>query len=374
MVKKLTNDEFIAKVLLVHGTKYTYNDPYIKASQHINILCAHHGLFKQTPNKHLAGRNCPKCADVNRSVNQPTKSNTLEFISKVIKVHKDRYDYSAVNYVNNNTNIIIICKLHGEFSQLPSNHLKGENCTYCGIEARADSIRWTLEYFKLQAEKIHMDTYEYSNYINYNVPIAIKCKIHKLDFKQRPGDHLRGQGCPKCGIIKMSMTQSLGWDKFIEFAKEVHGDKYEYTVAEYKNTEQKIDIYCIKCKRTFKQKINPHIYAKQGCPYCCQFKSEKLTRAILEEITGLTFKKVRPKWLNKLELDGYNESNGLGFEYNGKQHYEYVKYYHKSVENFIKQQERDSIKRKICNRMAINLITIPYQYDYRNYGDKKSGI
>lgn len=46
------------------------------------------------------------------------------FINQIKEVHGDRYDYSKVNYINSNNKIIIICKNHGEFQQLPChNHL-----------------------------------------------------------------------------------------------------------------------------------------------------------------------------------------------------------------------------------------------------------
>jgi hypothetical protein len=51
-----------------------------------------------------------------------TNNKTNCFISKAIKIHGDRYDYSNVNYINAKTKINIICKIHGEFEQTPSNH------------------------------------------------------------------------------------------------------------------------------------------------------------------------------------------------------------------------------------------------------------
>lgn len=48
---------------------------------------------------------------------------TREFIQKAHINHGDKYNYSQVNYINANTRINIICPIHGEFQQLPSNHL-----------------------------------------------------------------------------------------------------------------------------------------------------------------------------------------------------------------------------------------------------------
>ena len=57
-----------------------------------------------------------------------------EFIKKAKEVHGDKYDYSKVKYVDANTKVCIICKKHGEFWQLPSNHIKGHGCVKCGTD------------------------------------------------------------------------------------------------------------------------------------------------------------------------------------------------------------------------------------------------
>lgn len=42
---------------------------------------------------------------------------TERFINEANIVHKNRYDYSLVNYKKSNLKIIIICKTHGQFEQ-----------------------------------------------------------------------------------------------------------------------------------------------------------------------------------------------------------------------------------------------------------------
>ena len=53
---------------------------------------------------------------------------TTLFITKAVKIHKDRYDYSKVNYINAKTKVTIVCREHGDFQQTPSNHLYNYNC------------------------------------------------------------------------------------------------------------------------------------------------------------------------------------------------------------------------------------------------------
>ena len=121
--------------------------------------------------------------------------------------------------------------------------------------------------------------------------------------------------------------------------------------------------------------MNNHIYGKAGCPNCSNKKSENLSREILEEYTGLKFPTVRPEFLkniktgSNLELDGYCEDLKLAFEYQGKQHYEYISFFHKKEEDFKKQQDRDLLKLELCNNNSIDVIIIPYTLDYQNEND-----
>ena len=102
------------------------------------------------------------------------------------------------------------------------------------------------------------------------------------------------------------------------------------------------------------------------CPNCASFRSEKLCRGIFEELLLEPFPTKRPPFLEGLELDGYNESLNIAFEYNGKQHYEFIKHFHNNIEKFNRQKARDKKKYSICQKRGLNLIIIPYQYDFRN--------
>ena len=82
------------------------------------------------------------------------KLTTKGFIAKAKAVHGDRYDYSKVKYVNNKTKVIIICPLHGEFSQVPINHLRGNECPKCSkIKATKNNTFWTYERCFEEAQK-----------------------------------------------------------------------------------------------------------------------------------------------------------------------------------------------------------------------------
>lgn len=129
---KLASNYF-AEVLLIHGNKYSYvKSRYMGAHTKITITCKDHGDFKQTANSHLIGRGCPKCGLINKA---KTRSLTnSQFIDRAIETHGDTYNYSKVDYKNNTTEVVIICREHGEFRQIPANHMAGQNCPECSLE------------------------------------------------------------------------------------------------------------------------------------------------------------------------------------------------------------------------------------------------
>ena len=189
--------QFINKAKLIHGERYDYdNVEYIKSNIKIKIICPIHGEFEQSPNNHLKGSGCKKCANENQ-----TKTNE-DFINKSLLIHKGKYDYSLVKYVNTETKVKIICPIHGEFEQKPKKHLEGQGCHSCGIEKIKEKTIKPNNIFIDEANKKHNGKYDYSlvNYVNSHTKTEFICFEHGI-FEQAPYSHLLGRGCPKCGLV-----------------------------------------------------------------------------------------------------------------------------------------------------------------------------
>jgi hypothetical protein len=94
----------------------------------------------------------------------------------------------------------------------------------------------TQEEFIKKAKVIHGDKYDYSRveYKNSLVKVEIGCPEHGY-FWQKASEHLRGCRCPKC-----IPTAQLTIEKFIEKARKVHGNKYNYSISIYVNCKSKI--------------------------------------------------------------------------------------------------------------------------------------
>jgi hypothetical protein len=125
----------------------------------------------------------------------------------------------------------------------------------------------TTDMFKEKAKKIHGEKYDYSlvNYKNCDTKIKIICLINDHgEFEQTPYRHLRGSGCSKCAGIHSPTTE-----EFTNVAKTIHGEKYDYRLVDYKNTNIKIKIICKKEGHgIFEQLPQDHILKKSGCPKC----------------------------------------------------------------------------------------------------------
>jgi hypothetical protein len=136
-----TQTQFVEEAKKIHEDKYDYSlVAYIDSQTNIDIICKTHGKFKQTPNNHLRGKGCKKCATKKISENQ--KKSKDEFIKDAKKIHGDKYDYSKTDYINAKIKITIICKDHGEFKVEPSSHLSGTSCNKCHKTYSKPQIEW----------------------------------------------------------------------------------------------------------------------------------------------------------------------------------------------------------------------------------------
>lgn len=97
-------------------------------------------------------------------------------------------------------------------------------------------------------------------------------------------------------------------------------------------------------------------------------KGETECKRVLEKIFNKPFNKVRPDFLrnqvtgntNNLEIDCFNDELKIGLEYNGRQHYDFIPFFHRNKETFYNQKYRDELKRIKCRDNGILLIEVPY--------------
>lgn len=137
--RSLNNTELIDVFKKIHGDKYEYSSVlYKNNSTKVKIICPKHGEFEQTPNSHKSGSGCIKCAGLN-------KLDAGLVVKQFKSVHKNKYNYSLVEYINAHTKVKIICPKHGEFEQTPNNHKNGNGCPACKESSGEREIRnWLI--------------------------------------------------------------------------------------------------------------------------------------------------------------------------------------------------------------------------------------
>ena len=328
------------------------------------IICYKHGMFESTFDKLSRGCGCPKCA-------KNYKMDTDTFKEKAHQVHGDNYIYDEVDYKNTETKVKIICKKCGEpFYQTPHMHLSGQGCPNC----YGNKTKTTEKYIK-ECRKIHNDKYIYDKtiYTNAYSKVTITCPIHG-DFEQIAKVHLNGHGCPKC-----SGKYKYEKEYLIEKAKEIHGNKYDYSlIKEIKNNRTKQPIICPK-HGVFYQTIDNHINQKQGCPKCQRSLLEEDIAKFLTE-NGYEYEEQKKfDWLGLQSLDFYLPKYNIAIECQGIQH---IKpdgnFGSKKItkeEIYEKVCKLDDIKNELCKNNGINIIyyadtNLDYRYQIcRNKND-----
>lgn len=352
---QLTTEIFVERASKIHCDKYDYSKVnYVNGHTKVCIICPIHGEFWQIPSAHLGGQGCHKCADKKKGLHNI--SNTISFVEKAKKVHGEKFDYSKVEYKNAYTKVCIVCPKHGDFWQTPASHLSGRGCNLCSKPIH------DTESFIEEAKKVHGDKYDYSkvNYVDGHTKVCIICPIHG-EFWQTPNNHVRNRNCPKCGQISTHDKQALTTEQFIAKAKEVHGEKYDYSNVKYVNNHTDICIICPK-HGEFWQKPAKHLVG-HGCIKCGESKLESEVRVLLEE-NNIDYVQECDytvfKWLKRQKLDFFLPEYNVAIECQGEQHYFPVSFGSLSEEKiklrFKQIKKYDKAKKENCHTNGIRLL------------------
>lgn len=235
-----------------------------------------------------------------------------KIIDQFKAIHGSKYDYSKSLYINAQTNIIIICKEHGEFLQCPHSHKKGRGCGTCS------GNKFNLNWFIFNGNKLHNQKYLYhkSNYKDTDTLIDIVCPIHG-EFKQTPHNHINLKyGCKECGYLVSKSKNTKNLTKFIKQANFIHDSYYDYSKSIYSGCKNKLIITCPK-HGEFKQEASGHL-SGNGCSNCFKSTSKQekawLDYLKIEECNRNTSLKINGSWFYP---DGIDVKNKIIYEFYG---------------------------------------------------------
>lgn len=341
---------------------------------------------------------------------------TKIFINKSLIIHGNLYKYDLVEYVNSVTPVKIKCDIHGEFQQKPINH------TYfkCGCPKCAGK-KYDKKIFLEKCKIKHNNIYDYSlvDYKTMHIKIKIICPVHNI-FEQTPLNHLY-YGCKQCSFDNQ---RNKSEDIILKF-KEIHSDRFDYSLVKYTSMNKKIKIICpihgifnqtptnhmqrkgcyrcspnrkkdvfeilhklnnihnkkyqydnvfdktsvkirIICDKhgVFYQTLNNHL-DKHGCPFCNESRGEKI---INEYLIKNNINHQRQKTFldcrdnRKLPFDFYLNDYNLCIEFDGIQHFMIIEHWG-GGEKFDIIKKHDLLKNDFCNKNSINLLRINYKED-----------
>lgn len=405
-----TCEEFKKDVHRVHRDKYKVIGEY--KGNHIPILLQCNKCnndFLKTPNNLIHQKQDCRCYN-----DKALDKRRDKFIEGSIKVHGNKYNYDLVEYVNNNTNVIIYCnRCEQSFTKQPIRHYNRKiGCPNC-----SPTKKITIDNFIKRSVEVHGNKYDYTHYklVNDATKSDIKCNSCKNIFQQSLMNHVRNkQGCPYCngGVF-------VPYDTQVKKALEKHQNKYEYIKPDdYKGASQKIDIIC-PTHGLFKMHFNNHLQGQgcprckkhkigitkemfleradddieydltdyvnaqsvikiscpvhgwynkiairhlqgQGCPTCKQSKGEQYIFNRLKENDIEFIQQARLSGISHLPFDF--KINNILIEYDGIQHYEAVEFFggKKALDS---QQHRDLVKTNYCELNGYTLYRIRYDSD-----------
>ena len=354
--KRHSLEKFLQLAKEKHGDKYDYSlvTEYKNGSTPVKIICKTCGkTFEQKPKMHIKGHGCTYCAN-------NTVIGTEEFIRRAIGVWGDKYSYEKVNYVGNKQKVIVTCHIHGDFPTTAYDFLRGHGCPKCGMDSVKEKRRRKPEELLKLANEVHHGKYDYTKarFVNKRERITIICPKHG-EFEQSLGNHLNGQGCPKCKTEMQSELFRKSVEDFIKAAQAVHGNRYDYSLVKYKNNKTNVTVICPKHGK-FKVTPQDHIAGGNGCPICSESKLERRVRIALEK-RGIKY--IHParnfEWLRyerKQHLDFYlPKPYNVAIECQGIQHF--VADERSDGEDGLRlRQKMDNNKYKLCKDHNIRIL------------------
>lgn len=154
---RISKNIFLERSRSKHGERYDYSlVKYKNNHTKVAIVCPVHGSFLQNPGNHMRGSGCQKCylekaqAHLVESARKRSKETKRGYVSRVKKIHGNKYDYSEVEYTTWDGAIKIICPVHGPFLQSANNHKQGAGCPQCAPSGFDETIPAILYYLEIE--------------------------------------------------------------------------------------------------------------------------------------------------------------------------------------------------------------------------------
>jgi hypothetical protein len=292
-------------------------------------ICKQEHRYPQTPSDHLQGYGCPECAGNKVKIDAEYRN---ECIIRNIDLPEDNDEN---RYVNTHTPILHVCKKgHSPYKQSPASHLKGCGCPVCGRITVVLAQSLTDQQYRGECERLNIDPPDNNDtnlYINNRIKLSHTCKYEHPSYQQRPGDHLRGQGCPICGNRSSGLAQRKTHEQYTRECTAFNFDLPEIADDnKYTTATTKLRHVC-KVKHVYLQTPNNHLKGV-GCP-SCMYKTASLLLTFLVSLGFTVVSEQSFEWTYEVEssrrhrrFDFYIQELNLIIELDGPHHFRNVGY------------------------------------------------
>lgn len=285
------------------------------------------------------------------------------------KTHEEYVNEAAIKnptievigqYINTKTKITHRCKICGhEWLIKPTHILSGVGCPECKNVKEREKLRKTHKQYVDELSKINPDIYVADEYVNARTKIAHMCKNCGCKWYTRPGDALKGKGCPDCKGIKIGNKLRKTHQEYVRELFTI--SPYIEVLDEYIDAKTPITHRCKICGYEWLVKPN-HTLCGHSCPKCNQSIGERTISQWLFDnniyfIPQYSFDECMDKL--SLPFDFYLPYYNTCIEYDGEQHFRPVDFFG-GEESFKVRQLHDQIKTDYCNTNNIYLLRIPY--------------
>ena len=268
---------FLHEAYMKHGEKFSYDKVVYKDNKtDVIISCPEHGEYNQTPSGHLSGTGCRECG-VESSISKSPISNTEEFIQKAIIKHGNICSYEKSIYAGSKAKLTITCSNseHGDFDQIPNDHLDGHGCPLCANESEiGEWEREIADYVKsiyfgeiLCSDRMQISPKELDIYLP-EFKIGIECNgmyWHSTDKKNKNYHVLKRKSCKNAGIRLISIWE----DEWVTKQQQVKDYLRNIVIQpELKHYARKLEIKHVPIHEQRKFLDNNHFQGHVGNTVC----------------------------------------------------------------------------------------------------------
>ena len=264
----ITQEDYLKRCKDVHGNRYIYDKTVYKNKRtKVIITCRIHGDFECLPRAHYAnGTGCKQCGYKTgiRAKGLPySGTGKHQGCSTFLSFRRRTRKYDNLLYKEAKAK---------EAYRRKQAAIQAKEAAKVKVAATAKERTEAVTRMYETSTVIHEGVYTYDESVTItNIEqqkINITCSIHGV-FKQTMKHHLKGQGCPKCGVLRTQAKAILPFSEVESRLKaESLDDRYIPIESSYTKYSDPMLFTCTVCDRSFSMIPHNLIHQKQNCPYC----------------------------------------------------------------------------------------------------------